>query len=182
MRRVTGSTFYVAGTFTDGTVMIQPAGYIRGLAQGLSGMADIFEGSPVVSIKSGSEHVVSTPEGEIRTPRLILTLNSHVESFGFFRPRLMHIITFASMTRRLSPSEIRKLGGQSSWGLIPADPMGSTVRRIAGERIVVRNTIIYNPAMGTSERQIERIGKVHDRSFELRFPMLSGVTTEYRSP
>jgi hypothetical protein len=43
MRRVTGSTFYVAGTFIQGTVMIQPAGYIQGLAQGLSGMADIFK-------------------------------------------------------------------------------------------------------------------------------------------
>jgi hypothetical protein len=36
----------------QGTIMIQPAGYIRGLAQELSGMADIFESSPVVSSKA----------------------------------------------------------------------------------------------------------------------------------
>src|SRR5262245_6333675 len=61
MRRITGSSFYIGGTFTPGTVMIQPAGYIRGLAQGLSGRVDIFESSPVVSIKTGPEHIVSTP-------------------------------------------------------------------------------------------------------------------------
>jgi len=180
MRRITGSTFYIGGTFTPGTVMIQPAGYIRGLAQGLSGLVDIFENSPVVSIKTGSEHIVRTPAGEIRTPRLILTLNGQVESFGFFSRRLMHVFTFASMTRRLSPSEVKALGGHNSWGLIPADPMGSTIRRIPEERIVVRNTFTYNPKMETSESQIEIIGRIHDRSFNLRFPMLSDVKVEYR--
>ena len=180
MRRITGSSFYIAGTFTPGTVMIQPAGYIRGLAQGLSESVDIFESSPVVSIKTGSEHVVSTPAGEIRTPRLILTMNGQVESFGYFRRQLMHIFTFASMSRRLDPSEVKTLGGQTSWGLIPADPMGSTIRRIPEERIVVRNTFTYNPAMRTSEQEIERIGRIHDRSFSLRFPMLAGVEAEYR--
>jgi glycine/D-amino acid oxidase-like deaminating enzyme len=180
MHRITGSTFYIGGTFTPGTVMIQPAGYIRGLAQGLSGRVDIFESSPVVSIESGSEHIVRTPMGEIRTPRLILTMNGQVESFGYFRRRLMHIFTFASMTRRLGPSEVKALGGDNSWGLIPADPMGSTIRRIPEERIVVRNTFTYNPEMRTSEQEIEGIGRVHDRSFGLRFPMLPGVSFEHR--
>ena len=96
--------------------MIQPAGYIRGLAQGLSKTIDIFEASPVVSIETGPEHIVTTPVGQIRTPRLILANNGQVESFGFFRRRLMHIFTFASMTRRLSASEMKALGGESSWG------------------------------------------------------------------
>src|SRR5262249_45544226 len=80
MRRLTGTSFYVGGTFTPGAVMIQPAGYIRGLAQGLSRTVEIFEGSPVVSIETGPEHIVTTPDGEIRTPRLILANNGHVAS------------------------------------------------------------------------------------------------------
>jgi glycine/D-amino acid oxidase-like deaminating enzyme len=180
MRRITGTSFYLGGTFTPGAVIIQPAGYIRGFAQGLSGKVAIYEHSPVLSIKTGPEHILTTPAGEIRTPRLILTTNGHVESFGYFRRRLMHVFTFASMTRRLSASEATKLGGQDSWGLIPADPMGSTVRRIPEARIVVRNTFTYNPDMRTSESQIEKIGRVHDRSFSLRFPMLPDVRAEYR--
>ena len=180
MRRLTGTPFYIGGTFTPGAVMIQPAAYIRGLAQGISKAIDIFEASPVVSIETGPEHIVTTPGGQIRTPRLILANNGQVESFGFFRGRLMHIFTYASMTRRLSDSEIKALGGAGSWGLIPADPMGSTVRRIAEGRIVVRNTFTYNPDMRTSDQQIETIGKAHDRSFAARFPTLKGVAPEYR--
>jgi glycine/D-amino acid oxidase-like deaminating enzyme len=180
MRRMTGTPFYIGGTFTPGAAMIQPAGYIRGVAQGLADKVLIFENAPVTAIETGAEHVIRTPGGEIRTPRLILANNGHVESFGYFRRRLMHIFTFASMTRQLSAAEVAALGGAKSWGLTPADPMGSTVRRIAEDRIVVRNTFTYNPDMKTSERQIEAIGRYHDRSFAARFPMLDGVTPEHR--
>jgi glycine/D-amino acid oxidase-like deaminating enzyme len=179
MRRLTGTDFYVGGTVTPGAVMIQPAGFIRGLAQGLSGAIEIFENSPAVSIQTGPEHVVTTPQGEVRAPRLFLTNNGHIESFGFFKRRLMHIFTFASMTRQLSAEEIKALSGEASWGLIPADPMGSTVRRF-GDRIVVRNTFTYNPDMRTSDRQIDSIGKSHDHAFAARFPMLRGVAPEHR--
>jgi glycine/D-amino acid oxidase-like deaminating enzyme len=179
MQRLTGTDFYVGGTFTPGTVMIQPAGFVRGLAQGLSDRIALYENSPVAAIDTGAEHVVTTPHGEVRTPRLILTNNGHIENFGYFRRRLMHVFTFASMTRRLSAEEIKVLSGESHWGLIPADPMGSTVRRF-GDRIVVRNTFTYNPNMRTTDRQIDTIGKSHDRSFAARFPMLKGVGFEHR--
>jgi glycine/D-amino acid oxidase-like deaminating enzyme len=35
MRELTGSAHYVSGLYTPGTVMLQPAGYIRGLRRGL---------------------------------------------------------------------------------------------------------------------------------------------------
>ena len=154
MQRLTGTSFYIGGTFTPGAVMIQPAGYIRGLAQGLSRKVEIFESSPVISIETGTEHAITTPSGEVRTPHLILANNGHVENFGYFRRRLMHVFTFASMTRRLSATEVKALGAETAWGLIPADPMGSTVRRIKEDRLVVRNTFTYNPDMQTCERQI----------------------------
>ena len=179
MRGLTGTDFYIGGTFTPGTVMIQPAGFIRGLAQGLSNKVKIFENSPVISIETGAEHVITTPQGEIRAPRLFLTNNGHIENFGFFRHRLMHIFTFASMTRQFSPAEFKVLSGETHWGLIPAEPMGSTVRRF-GDRICVRNTFTYNPDMRTSDKQIDAIGKSHDRSFAARFPMLNGIAPEHR--
>lgn len=179
LRRITGTDFFIGGTFTPGTVMAQPAGFIRGLAEGLSSRVQIFEKSPVTSVQTGELHTVKTAEGEITAPRLILTVNGHLESFGFFKKRLMHIFTYASMTRSLSKSEQAALGGEPHWGLIPADPMGSTIRRI-GDRIVVRNTFTYNPDMSTSEREINRIGAAHDRSFRARFPMLGEIPMEFR--
>src|SRR5215469_7218249 len=64
MRQVTGTSFYIGGTFTPGAVMIQPAAYVRGFALGLSRKVDVFESSPVVSIETGAEHVIATAEGE----------------------------------------------------------------------------------------------------------------------
>ncbi|MER8760479.1 FAD-binding oxidoreductase [Mesorhizobium sp. M0976] len=179
MKRITGTDFFMGGTFTPGTVMAQPAGFIRGLAAGLSGRVEIFENSPVTTLRTGREHKIHTAEGEIVAPRLILTVNGHLESFGFFQHRLLHVFTYASMTRALSTKEQTKLGGEPHWGVIPGDPMGSTIRRI-GDRIVVRNTFTYNPNMATSDRQVRKIGHAHDQSFKARFPMLGDVAMDYR--
>lgn len=180
LKRITGSDYYSGGIHTPGAVIIQPAGYIRGLAEGLRRKVMIFEESPVVRIESGGDLKLHTPRGSIRTRNIILTVNGQVESFGLFRRRLMHVYTFASMTRVLSDDEQKALGGEAEWGLIPADPMGSTVRRIREGRIVVRNTFTYNPDMQTSRAQIEKIGRRHDRSFHARFPMLGEIPMEYR--
>ena len=180
LKRITGTDYYAGGTHTPGAVMIQPAGYIRGLADSLDGAVTIFETSPVVRIETSGDRRVVTPKGSIRAGNVILTVNGHIESFGLFRRRLMHVFTFASMTRVLTEAEQRALGGEPEWGLIPADPMGTTVRRIRDGRIVVRNTFTYNPDMQTSAAQVERIGRAHDASFRARFPMLGDVSMDYR--
>ena len=179
MKRITGTDYYAGGTHTPGAVMIQPAAYIRGLAEGLAPQVSIFENAPVVKIETGPEPRVHTPGGSVRARRIVLTVNGQIESFGLFKRRLMHVYTFASMTRVLTGAEQAALGGETEWGLIPADPMGSTLRRI-GDRIVVRNTFTYNPDMQTSQAQIEAMGRRHDRSFRARFPMLGEVAMAYR--
>ena len=180
MQRITGSDFYVGGIHTPGAAIIQPAGYVRGLARSLADRITIHENSPVVRIETGTEHVVHTPNGRVSARHVILAVNGQVESFGLYRRRLMHVYTFASMTRALTAAQQKSLGGAPEWALIPADPMGSSVRRIREGRIVIRNTFTYNPDMETSEHQIARIGRAHDRSFAARFPMLSDAEMEYR--
>ena len=51
MADLTGSRHYLSGICTPGTVMLQPAGYIRGLGEGLrrDGIG-VFENSPVTGI------------------------------------------------------------------------------------------------------------------------------------
>jgi len=180
MQRITGTDFYVGGIHTPGAAIIQPAGYIRGLARSMADRITIYENSPVVRIETGTEHVVHTPKGRVSARHVILTVNGQVESFGLYRRQLMHVYTYASMTRALTEAQQKSLGGEPEWALIPADPMGSSIRRIREGRIVIRNTFTYNPDMETSENQISRIGRAHDRSFSARFPMLSDVKMEYR--
>ncbi len=180
MQGITGSEFYLGGIHTPGCALIQPAAFVRGLATALSKQVELYENSPVLRLESGRMHTAYTPRGRVSAPCLILTVNGHAESFGLYRKRLLHIFTYASMTRPLTLAERETLGGATEWGLIPADPMGTTLRRTRDHRILVRNTFTYNPGMTTSEVQVRRIGQVHDQSFRARFPMLDGVTMEYR--
>ena len=181
LREITGIDYYISGIHTPGCIQIQPAAYIRGLAEGLRDRVTFYENSPVQGIESGPGGVtVSCPGGRVTAGKGILTVNGHLESFGLYRRQLMHVFTFASMTRQLSESELRALGGEREWGITPAHPMGTTVRRLREGRIVIRNTFTYNPNMETSAQQVERLGHRHDTSYRNRFPVLAEAEMEYR--
>ena len=184
LKSITGSDYFVSGMHTPGAVQIQPAGYIRGLAEGLKksnrNTIEIYEQSPVTSIASNNGVVVKTEIGKVSAGKLFLTVNGHLPSFGFYQKQLMPIFTYGSMTRELTTNEIQKLGGDSEWGVVPAHPMGTTVRRLKQNRIVVRNIFTFNGSLSTSKSQIDRIGRQHDQSFRYRFPMLPNVDMEHR--
>lgn len=184
MREVTGTSYYQSGLYTPGTAMIQPAKFVRGVSSGLrSNRVSIHENSPVTALKRNGDWIATTPKGRVTAPRVILAVNGHLNSFGYLPGRLMHVFTYASMTRALTADETRGLGGRSTWGLTPADPMGTTVRRISGtggDRIVVRNRFTFDPSMEVDAARIDRVAVDHDRAFAARFPMLTGVEMEYR--
>ncbi len=184
MREMTGIPYYRSGLYTPGAVMLQPALYMRSVARGLvSNRVAIYESSPVLSLENKGDWVAETPKGSVVAPKVILAVNGHANSFGFFSRRLMHVFTYASMTRAMTPEEVKILGGSSAWGVTPADPMGSTVRRISGiggDRIVVRNRFTFDPQMEVSEARIASVARDHDRAFSQRFSMLNGLEMEYR--
>lgn len=184
MHALTGSRYYRSGLYTPGTVMIQPALFVRGVAAGIaSNRVRLFEQSPVIALARGRDWTARTAKGSVTAPRVILGVNGHANSFGLFRGRLMHVHLYASMTRALTDAECRLLGGETRWGLTPADPMGSTVRRISGtggERIIVRNRFSYDPSIQVSTARVARMARDHDRAFAARFPMLAGVAMDYR--
>ncbi len=184
MQALTGSPHYTSGLFAPGTVMIQPAAYIRALSAYLAGQIGVFENSPVTGFsKKGSGWEVETEKAHVSTGRIILANNGHIESFGFYQRRLMHICLYASMTEPLSEAQIAKLGGQPRWSVTPADPMGTSVRRVSGsygDRILIRTCSSYHPDIRSSDSQLDRAGAVHDRKFRERFPNLPDVGMEHR--
>ncbi|WP_221800885.1 NAD(P)/FAD-dependent oxidoreductase [Oceanobacter mangrovi] len=187
MIEYTGSEFYHTGLFTPGVVMIQPAGFIRQAAAGLverKGVV-IHENTPVqqLDLTSGL-HTLTTPKGKVKARRVIMAVNGHIQSFGFYPSRLLHVFTYASMTRRLSQDELQRLGGEQDWGILPADPMGTTVRKISnyqgsGDRLIIRNHATLNQSLEASQGNLNRARKMQQLSFERRFPMLKGVEMEY---
>lgn len=181
MREMTGSGYYLGGLFTPGTAMLQPAGYVQGFSAGLerSGVR-IFENSPVLSIESNAQGWrLACEHGSVQAQRLVMANNGHLESFGFKRGRLMHIMLNACMSDELPPEALAALGGGECWGVTPSDPMGCTVRRIGpaqgGNRIVIRQGAYYRPEMQTSAADLARATHSMRRKFDARFPMLKDV-------
>lgn len=180
IREVTGTDYYQGGIHLPGCLVIQPAAYIRGIAAGLSGNVAIHENSPVVRIECDNGIRAFTPKGTVHAEKLILTVNGHLESFGLYTRRLMHVALFGSMTRELSRAESTALGGENEWGVTPAQSMGSTVRRLKEGRIVVRNHIAWSPSQTPTDAQYRRAARRNDLSFRNRFPMLKNVTMAHR--
>lgn len=185
MRKITGSQYYQGGLYTPGTAMLQPAGYVRGLAAGLEREnVTIFEKSPVLRFESrGAGWTLEFAEGTLAAKKVILATNGHLESFGFLQGQLMHIMLNACMTEELTDDQIRRLGGEECWGVTPSDSMGTTVRRIGkaqgGNRIVIRQGGYYRPSMQTSATDLERLVRRMRGKFEARFPQLPDVRFQY---
>ncbi|MCV6602631.1 MAG: FAD-binding oxidoreductase [Cohaesibacter sp.] len=183
MKEMTGTDYYLGGLYSPGTVMLQPAAYVRALADHLRPSIGLFENSPVIKFsRKGQNWLVETPKGSVEAPKIILAVNGHAQSFGYFEHRLMHVFTYASMTRALSENEIKRLGGRSSWCLTPADPMGATIRKISGmggDRIVTRTRFTYDPSMEISKDRLESVGQSQQKAFNRRFPMLGDMKMDY---
>lgn len=141
------------------------------------------EESPVTELRKPDDWVAVTPRGQVVSPRVILAVNGHLNSYGFLHGRLAHVFTYASMTRALDSDEVVRLGGKPVWSVTPADPLGTTVRRISGtggDRIVVRNRFTFDPSLEVGERRLRFAARSHDRAFAARFPILDGVGMEFR--
>jgi len=185
MKELTGSSYYISGLHTPGTVMIQPGGYIRGLARGLRGAGvRIYEHAPVVEVRgSGAGWTLSTATSRISAGKVIFANNGHLESFGFARRRLMHIFLYASMTAAMGDDVLNRLGGKPRWGITPSDPMGTTMRRIdgaqGGNRIVTRSCFSFLPEMAAGEAGLRRAARIHRGKFDTRFPALADVPMEF---
>ncbi|MBN3759369.1 FAD-binding oxidoreductase [Burkholderia sp. Ac-20365] len=178
--KVTGTDFYEGALFTPGCSTVQPAALMRGLAASLPANVQVFELSAVKRIEDeGLTKVLTFADGKIVAKRVILCTNAYAATFGGHPNGLLPVYTFASMTRVMNPDEVKRLGGTRSWSLIPADPMGSTVRRLATDRICVRNHFAFRPNLEVSQADLAKAKSLHQRSFDRRFPMLKDVELEY---
>ncbi|MBT8169257.1 FAD-dependent oxidoreductase [Phaeobacter gallaeciensis] len=185
MQDLTGSPHYRSGLYTPGTVTLQPAGYIRGLARGLRDRVQVFENSAVTGFtRQGQDWLVRTETGSVSAAKVILANNGHLESFGIERGRLMQLFLFASMTPDLDAETLKRLGGAPRWGVTPSDPMGTTMRRIdtaqGGNRVITRTCAVLRPGMTASQGDVDRAARVQQGKFDQRFPQLAGMAMEYK--
>ncbi len=184
MRDIAGTNYYLGGLYTPGAVMIQPADYIRGLAGGLAPKVDIFENSPVTSLqRENGNWKAATPRGTVSAPKVIVAVNGHIDDFGYFSGRLMHIFAYASMTAPFPADDFgRSVSGRDRWALLPADAMGATVRKITSggkSRIVIRTKYTCDTTITVTDRRMAKMANAHRHSLDARFPGLAGIPFEH---
>jgi glycine/D-amino acid oxidase-like deaminating enzyme len=184
MQEITGSSYYHSGLYTPGAVMIQPAQYIRDLAFGLDKNVSLYERSPIIELsRTGNSWKAKSHRGAVNAPKVILAVNGHIEDFGHFQGRLLHVFTYASMTAAYSHDEFeRPVTGNARWALLPADPMGATVRKITSNglsRIVIRTKFTYDPSIQVTLRRVAAVAEEQRRSLDARFPELKSTPFEF---
>lgn len=179
MQRITGSAFYKSGLHTPGTMIVQPAALVCGMACTMPDNVSVFEDSPVVTLEKGRPAGLVTPEAKISAQTIVLANNGFAGQFGYYRKHLLPIVTWGSLTRPLSGSETYFLRGEREWGIIPADPFGTSVRRTRDDRILIRNVYSYSPGLNPTEKDRDWARKLHEKSLQNRFPMLPELNFEY---
>ncbi|MEN5036975.1 NAD(P)/FAD-dependent oxidoreductase [Pseudomonas sp. TWI929] len=174
-----GTHFYRKGLFTPGTALLQPSALVKGLADSLPSNVSLYEQTPITDVEYGDKVVLRHANGSITADKLVLTTNAFGMSFGFLKGRMLPVFTYGSITRPLTEEEQARLGGKPYWGVIPADPFGTTMRRTVDNRLLIRNSFSYNPDGRSNRKYLERFVQRHRESFARRFPMLPGVNFEY---
>ena len=177
---ITGTRHYKKALFAPGTVLLQPAAYISRLAQKLRKNIDIYENTAVTNVKyDGERHMCKTPGGIIRPRKIMLCNNGFLSQFGLHTNTAIPLYTFASLTRPLTGSQSAAIGGRRTFGVIPADSFGTTLRRTADDRLFLRNTYRYGADFKSPMSEIERVKANHQCAFDRRYPQISAMGYEY---
>lgn len=172
-----GTGSFAAALYTPGTVLLNPAALVRGLADTLPDTVTLYEQSPVVQADLGSPVLLTTPQGSVRAPRMVLAVNGLAAQFGIFRNRLLPFSTYGSLTRPLTGAEYDALGRPAPWGLTPAHAFaGATLRLTNDRRLLVRQTVEYSPAFRRDAGHRATVAARHRAILARRFPMLPDIT------
>jgi glycine/D-amino acid oxidase-like deaminating enzyme len=191
MQEITGLDYYHSGVFTPGTVMIQPAAFVQGCAEHLPANVSVYENTPVTEYLWGSSggkngrkvaancHLLTTANGQVTAPQVLLCNNGFAQSFGQQKGRLVHVCTYGSMTSPMDEDQQRRLGGHTNWGLIPSHPAVATLRRTVDQRLLIRSVVTCSPRLKYQQAQLKGIKAQHQISFKRRFHMLPELEFEH---
>lgn len=175
LHRLIGTSYYKFGIHTATGHLVQPAALIRGMLSALPQQVQVHENSPVLDLeRRGKQWLLKTNSAQIAADHVIMATNSSVKFFGYLRDKVVTIYTYAGITERLKPSEIANLGSLETWGVLPAHRLGTTVRRVGADRLLVRSLYAYENSISET--------LVHDalhRRFHNRYPELSHIRLEH---
>lgn len=169
-----GTPYYECGLFTPEGYLVQPAALIRGLADALPVNIQLFEHSPVRELERSGKWHLRTDSARITADVVIMAANASIKHFGYLRDRLVTIYTYAAITRPVPAADIGQLGTMATWGLLPAHRLGTTLRRVGADRLMVRSLYSYERGVSSDEARQALLVR-----FRRRYPELAHVDLEH---
>lgn len=173
LQTVIGNRYYECGIRTEEGYLLQPAALVRGLADSLPAPIRLYENSPVLALEHDQNWILRTPDGRITADTVILATNAAIKHFGYWRDGIVTIYTYAGITEAMSAQDAAHLGAPA-WGLLPAHRLGTTVRRVGENRLMVRSLYAYEKPLDPSYVKQALTG-----CFQRRYPMLAHVKLQY---
>ncbi|OJY20847.1 FAD-dependent oxidoreductase [Pandoraea sp. 64-18] len=162
-----GTDYYGYGYHSENNVFVQPAALVRGLADSLPANVRLWENEPVLSLDGTGPFTVTTARTQLRASQVIVANNGFARKLGLARDRVFTIYTYAAMTDALPADELAKLGPAREWGVIPANRLGTTLRKTHGGRFVVRSAYSYE-----KERPMAEVSAMLTDAYRRRYPQM----------
>ncbi|MCP5087047.1 MAG: FAD-dependent oxidoreductase [Rhodobacteraceae bacterium] len=173
LKSAIGTGYYRRAIFTPGTILMQPAALVRGVADALPETVELYENTPVTGSQFGSPHQFATPAGAIRARQVLLAVNGFAPAFNILKGRIFSLQLLASMTRALSQGELAELGCKPDWGVVPALPFGGpTMRLTQDRRLVMRSVFSYRHSRRVSADQYQKAKTLQAQQIQARFAAL----------
>jgi len=170
-----GTRYYDFGYYTRNNVFVQPAAMHRGLADTLPENVTLLEETFANRIAgSAGRYTVSTSKGDFSAGQLVIANNAFARKLGFLKDRLIAIYTYAGLTPALSEEQAAALGPARQWGLLPAHRLGTTLRKVSGNRFMVRSAYSYE-----SERSVAAYTTMLTHYYKRRFPQMASHEFEF---
>lgn len=175
IRERIGSDYYRFGIYLNDTYLLQPAALIRGLADALPDSVDLYENTPVERLsRDGKDWLLHNQGGRVRARQVVLANNGFIPKLGYLKLRMTTIYTYAAVTHSLTGADRAHLGASPAWGVLPSHRLGTTLRRIGPDRLMVRSLYAHE----TQIEPTEVATKLRDR-FIRRWPGLAHVDFEH---
>ena len=170
-----GTDYYQYGYRTSHNVFVQPASLIHGLVDSLPENVTLKEQTPVLALKAeNQQYRLQLPDTTIKAHTVILANNGFAKSLGILKSRLVTIYTYAGLTPELDPQELAAHGTDPEWGIIPANRLGTTLRKYNNQRFMVRSSYSYEKELSPTKAQ-----SILQQLYKNRYPHLARHDFEY---
>jgi glycine/D-amino acid oxidase-like deaminating enzyme len=170
MEQRIGTRYYRLGLFTESGHLLDPAALVRGLADNLPANVMLHENSPVMALRQDKGWRLETARASVSARQVVMATNASAKAFGYLRDRVVTIYTYAAITEAMAPADAARLGAMESWGLLASHRLGTTVRRVGADRLMVRSMYAYERGLPQEEVRRTLLG-----CFHRRYPTLAHV-------